>query len=150
MIRTTVHLTLVSAGVAAMIAGAYAQKPVPGQALKDAPKDAASNFTGKAAFVDAAEMRTSRIRFEAGARTHWHTHSATQLLLIEEGKGRVQEAGSAPRELLVGQPFLTKANVSHWHGAAPDSHAIQLTTYTGTLQWEGAVTDDQYSGKARK
>ena len=57
----------------------------------------ASNFTGKITVGETKEMRTSRIRFEAGARTVWHVHDTPQLLLIEEGRGRLQELGSAVR-----------------------------------------------------
>ena len=52
-----------------------------------------NNFTGDIEVVDSSEMRSSRIRFEAGARTNWHVHSERQLLLIEQGQGRVQELG---------------------------------------------------------
>ena len=37
----------------------------------------------------------SRIRFEAGARTNWHLHSTGQLLLVEEGRGRLYERAAA-------------------------------------------------------
>ena len=136
-----------------MMAGAYAQQqPGRGQGQPapqggTTPAGTAANLTGKGGFVDVSEMRVSRLRFEAGARTYWHIHSAGQLLLIEEGKGRMQEQGSAPRELMVGQPVLTRPNVLHWHGAAPDQGATHFTAYSGTLEWKEAVTDDEYLGK---
>jgi quercetin dioxygenase-like cupin family protein len=95
-------------------------------------------------------MRSSRIRFEAGARTNWHTHSTGQLLLVEEGKGRLQEQGSAIRDVLAGQPVLTKPGVMHWHGAAPDQHAVQFSVYSGMLEWKDAVTDEEYTGKTKR
>ena len=106
-----------------------------------------SNFTGTITVGQTTDMRSSRIRFEAGARTNWHIHSAAQLLLVEEGRGRLQELGSEVRELLPGQPVLTKPNVLHWHGAAPDQPALQFSVYTGTLDWKQPVTDDEYLGK---
>ena len=59
------------------------------------------------------------------------------------------EGAYAFRDLPAGQPVLTKPNVVHWHGAAPDQHAVQFSVYSGTLEWKDAVTDDQYMGKGR-
>ncbi|HET9272538.1 MAG TPA: hypothetical protein VFO31_30380 [Vicinamibacterales bacterium] len=49
------------------------------------------------AVLDSKEMRTSRIRFDAGARTNWHLHSTGQLLLVEEGRGRLYELGAGKK-----------------------------------------------------
>jgi len=105
------------------------------------------NFTGKITVVDSSEMRSSRIRFEAGARTNWHLHSERQLLLIEEGEGRLQEMGGPVRVLRPGEPFYTQAEVPHWHGAAPDQPAVQFSVYSGTLEWQQPVTDAEYLGR---
>ena len=111
--------------------------------------DFSSNFTGKITVGMTTDMRMSRIRFEAGSRTVWHVHNTPQLLVIEEGRGRMQELGSEVRELLPGQPVLTKPNVLHWHGAAPDQPAVQFSVYTGTLDWKHPVTDEEYLGKKK-
>jgi quercetin dioxygenase-like cupin family protein len=107
----------------------------------------ASNFTGSIEVVDSSEMRSSRIRFEAGARTNWHLHSERQLLLIEEGEGRLQEMGGPVRVLRQGEPFYTQADVPHWHGAAPGTAAVQFSVYSGTLEWQQPVTDEEYLGQ---
>ena len=106
-----------------------------------------SNFTGEISIVDSEDMRSSRIRFEAGARTNWHVHSEPQLLLIEEGEGRLQEQGGPVRILGAGEPVLTEAALRHWHGAAPDQAAVQFSVYSGTLEWQDAVTDEEYLGR---
>ncbi|HEY5667471.1 MAG TPA: cupin domain-containing protein [Gammaproteobacteria bacterium] len=106
-----------------------------------------SNFTGEISIVNSEEMRSSRIRFEAGARTNWHVHSEPQLLLIEEGQGRWQEEGGRVNLIEAGAPVLTRGAVSHWHGAAPDQAAVQFSVYSGTLEWQDPVTDDQYLGR---
>jgi quercetin dioxygenase-like cupin family protein len=103
--------------------------------------------TGEARFVDVSDQRLARLVFEAGARTYWHKHTDRQLLLVEDGLGLVQERGKPVRELRVGEPFYTEANVWHWHGAAPDQRASQLTFYGGTIEWGEEVTDEQYHGK---
>ena len=106
-----------------------------------------ANFTGTVAVQATEGTNMSRIRFEAGARTNWHVHTAPQILLIEEGRGRWQEQGDAVKELPMGQPVLTKANVPHWHGAAPEQHAVQFSVYAGKLEWQKPVTDAEYKGK---
>jgi quercetin dioxygenase-like cupin family protein len=107
-------------------------------------------MTGKIEVGTTTGMNMSRIRFEAGARTNWHVHTAGQILLVEEGRGRLQELGSDIVDIPVGQPVLTKPNVLHWHGAAPDQAALQFSVYSGNLEWKDAVTDDQYLGKTKK
>jgi quercetin dioxygenase-like cupin family protein len=106
-----------------------------------------ANFTGTVAVQSTEGTSMSRIRFEAGARTNWHLHTAPQILLIEEGRGRWQEQGDVVKELPMGQPVITKANVSHWHGAAPDQAAVQFSVYAGKLEWQKPVTDAEYKGK---
>ena len=105
------------------------------------------NFTGDISIVDSSEMRSSRIRFEAGARTNWHVHSASQLILIEEGQGRLQEMGGPLIVLRAGEPFYTQAGVPHWHGADVDQAAVQFSVYSGMLEWQQAVTEDEYLGR---
>ena len=79
MSRVTLLTAVVGTGVLVMIAGAAAQQ---------------SNFVGGTpSAVDAKAIRTTRLRFPAGSRSNWHTHTNGQLLMIEEGKGRTQERG---------------------------------------------------------
>jgi quercetin dioxygenase-like cupin family protein len=133
-----------------MMTAAAAQQPAPGQASPPGGGRGgglASRMTGTIEVGDTKNMSMSRIRFEAGARTNWHLHSAAQLLLVEEGRGRLQELGSGIVDIPAGQPVLTKPNVLHWHGAAPDQAALQFSVYSGTLDWKDPVTDEQYLGK---
>ena len=148
--RTVVLTALIALGFAVIMGGAAAQQPAAGQP----PPAGAGRGRGLGAFMtgnievgDTKNMNMSRIRFTAGARTNWHIHSAGQLLLVEEGKGRLQEMGSAIVDIPAGQPVLTKPNVLHWHGAAPDQAALQFSVYSGTLDWKDPVTDEQYLGK---
>jgi quercetin dioxygenase-like cupin family protein len=146
--RSVVLTGLVSAGLVVMIAAAAAQQPPPGQPPPAGRgRGLASFMTGKIEVGDTKNMNMSRIRFEAGARTNWHIHSAAQLLLVEEGRGRLQEQGSGIVDIPAGQPVLTKPNVLHWHGASPEQSALQFSVYSGTLEWKEAVTDEQYLGK---
>ena len=105
------------------------------------------NATGVVAFQPIDGMNTRRLRFEAGARTNWHTHTERQMIWAEEGRGLYQEMGEPVKELRKDVPILTKANVPHWHGAAPDSYVVQLTIYGGDIKWGAPVTDAEFLGK---
>ena len=56
-------------------------------------KSQGNTFTGHSFRVDSEGINGSSRGFEAGARTHWHTHSA-QLLFVKEGRLRYQVEGS--------------------------------------------------------
>jgi len=104
-----------------------------------------SNFMGKMpSVVDSAAVRTLRLRFPAGTRTNWHSHTWGQLLMVEEGCALTQVRGGPVVEYHPGQPWFTEADVEHWHGAAPDMDLLQLTAYEGTVKWLEPVTDREY------
>ena len=136
MSRTLVLSAVVSVGLFVVIASAAAQQ---------------SNFVGGTpAQMDVKAMRTLRLKFPAGSRSNWHSHSAGQLLMVEEGKGRTQERNGPLLELTPGQPWYTKAGVEHWHGAAPDTDVVQLTIYEGDVKWLEPVTDAVYKAAPKK
>jgi quercetin dioxygenase-like cupin family protein len=108
------------------------------------------NATGVVAFQPIEGMNTRRLRFEAGARTNWHTHTERQMIWAEEGRGLYQEMGGPVKELVKDVPILTRANVPHWHGAAPNSYVVQLTIYGGDIAWGAPVTDAEYLSKSKK
>jgi quercetin dioxygenase-like cupin family protein len=105
------------------------------------------NATGVVAFQPTDGMNTRRLRFEAGARTNWHTHTEAQMIWAEEGRGLYQMMGEPVKELRKDVPVLLKANVPHWHGAAPDSYVVQLTIYGGDIKWGAPVTDAEFLGR---
>lgn len=139
--RVKIGLVACSAPLALLAVGAVAQ-----QQQQQQPEQGRT-VTGEARFVDVSDQRLARLVFEAGARTYWHKHTDRQLLLVEEGLGLVQERGKPVRQLRPGEPFYTEANVWHWHGAAPDQGASQLTFYGGTIEWGEVVTEEQYRAK---
>jgi quercetin dioxygenase-like cupin family protein len=109
----------------------------------------ANNFTGNISVLDASALRTSRIHFDAGARTNWHVHAEAQVILAEKGRGRYQEKGGAIGDFGEGQPVYLKSGLAHWHGAAPDQSIDQMSVYAGDLKWMEKVTDEEYLGKRR-
>ena len=142
------HRLSLAAALMLMAGAAAAQQQQPqAPAAQGGRGNFAANFTGTVAVQATEGTNMSRIRFEAGARTNWHVHTAPQILLIEEGRGRWQEQGDSVKELPMNQPVLTKPNVPHWHGAAPDQHALQFSVYAGKLEWQKPVTDAEYKGR---
>ena len=134
--RVTVMTSIVAAGIVIWIAGAAAQQ---------------SNFVGGSPTqMDATKIRTLRLKFPAGSRSNWHSHTAGQLLMVEEGKSRTQERGGPLVEMTPGQPWYTKAGIEHWHGAAPDTDVVQLTIYEGDVKWLEPVTDAVYKATPQK
>ena len=135
--RTVVMTSIVAAGLVVFLAGIAAQQQ--------------SNFVGgNPTQMDAKAVRTLRLKFPAGSRSNWHSHTHGQLLMVEEGKSRTQERGGPLLEMGPGQPWFTKAGVEHWHGAAPDQDVVQLTIYEGDVKWLEPVTDAVYKAAPRK
>ncbi len=110
-----------------------------------------SNFVGgDPTRPDSSDIRALRLRFEAGARSNWHSHAGWQILAADEGRGRTQARGDAIQEMTPGdQPVYTAPGVVHWHGASPDEHVVQLTFMGGPAgaSWFEPVTDDEYRGR---
>lgn len=59
-----------------------------------------------------------RLVYAPGARSHWHAHTAEQVLVVLEGRGLVEwEGGSGPQPLSAGDWVHVSPGVPHWHGA---------------------------------
>ncbi len=126
-----------------LAAGALAWILIGQQSSLDAAQQ--SNFMGGSPRIENSEdVRTLRLVFPAGVRSNWHTHSWGQLLMVEEGSGRTQVRGGPVLEARAGEPWWTDAGVEHWHGAAPDEDALQMTIYEGTVEWLDPVSDEAY------
>ena len=109
---------------------------------------AQTNFVGGTpSRPDSSDIRAVRLRFEAGSRSNWHSHSNWQILMAEDGRGRTQVRGEAMQDLTPGNPVYAGPNLVHWHGAAPDSYLVQLTFVSGETTWEGPVDEEDYRGQ---
>lgn len=96
-----------------------------------------------------ARVRASRVAFEPGARTAWHTHPLGQTLHVLLGRGLVQAGGGPGRVIRPGDTVWIPPGEEHWHGAAPESSmvhlAIQEADDAGTeADWLDLVTDADY------
>jgi quercetin dioxygenase-like cupin family protein len=111
-------------------------------------------FTGRVTRTTLASDKTGtpvnvyRVQFEAGARTHWHTHDGPQWLLIVEGRIRVQKLGEPAQEVVAGDAVVIQPGEKHWHGATPTARGVHLAVnVNAATNWMEPVTDEQYSGE---
>ena len=95
MKRLVLLSSLVLIGFSSAVWSQANQQPAP--AAAPAPQPNPENFVGKVTGHPTTEIRMLRYSFEPGARTNWHSHEGGQVILIEKGHARVQEAGGAMR-----------------------------------------------------
>ena len=86
--------------------------------------------------------------WQAGMRSYWHCHAGGQIMMLDEGVGRVQKRGERIRTLRKGDTEYAGPGVEHWHGAAPDASAQYFQTSIGvtTTYWMEEVGYDDYMG----
>ena len=133
-------------GVAAAVTVVWIGQPTP--AGQENP------FTGTSFRLEAGDVRVSSRGFEAGARTHWHTHS-DQLLFVKEGGLRYQVEGQPAMDIGLNETAHLPRGVRHWHGAVPGeplTHvSITFPNEAGehlTIEWLEPVTDEVYESGA--
>ena len=87
---------------------------------------------------DALAVRLYRVRFDEGARTHWHTHDGTQLLYGLSGVCQVVDRAGVSLLLQPGDVVVIDAGEEHWHGAAGGSAGEHLAINLGAeTTWLG-------------
>jgi quercetin dioxygenase-like cupin family protein len=88
------------------------------------------------------------VTFEAGARTHWHTHPLGQILLVTSGLGWTQCEDGPVTEIRPGDVIYCPPGHRHWHGATPTTamtHVAIAEMLDGrAVDWMEPVTDAQY------
>jgi quercetin dioxygenase-like cupin family protein len=111
------------------------------------------NFTGHASMAridrlsDEPTVNMFRVTFEPSARTAWHTHTGVQLLLVIEGRCRVQKDGDRIQEVAAGSAIRIEPGERHWHGATPDAPMTHLAlNINSATTWFDQVTDAEYMG----
>jgi quercetin dioxygenase-like cupin family protein len=96
-----------------------------------------------------ARINSSRVTFEPGARTAWHTHPLGQTLYVISGVGRVQAKGGPIREIRPGDVVWIPPGEKHWHGASLTNsmtHVAMQESLDGShVTWMEYVTDEEYS-----
>lgn len=119
-----------------------------------ASKGAPDRFTGDVSVNrlfpadDALKISGGYVSFAPKARTAWHAHPNGQMIIVTEGKGRVQQWGEPVIEIGLGDVVWFPAGVKHWHGAAPDSKLTHISLADivdgKSSDWLELVTDEQY------
>src|SRR5262249_5279850 len=117
----------------------------------------AEHFTGDVWLDDLLTQKGSsganvyRVCFAPGARTHWHSHPAGQLLFVISGLGRVGDKQQG-RIVGPGDVIYAAPNEPHWHGAGPNSPMVHLAFSLvapgkdgGKAAWDAPVTDEEYA-----
>lgn len=125
------------------------------QASDHPPRPAdAEHFTGLVAvaridgLAEHPPMTTFRVTFQPSARTAWHAHTGVQILLIINGRCRVQKAGEPVQEVAAGGAVRIEPGERHWHGATPDAPMTHLAlNIDTTTEWFEKVTDAEYAGR---
>lgn len=108
-------------------------------------------FTGQATLVrlnglaDEPSINAYRVEFQPRARTDWHTHSGTQLLIILDGVCRLQTDSGLVTEISAGDVVSVEPGERHWHGASDKGVMTHLAVnVVSTTSWFEKVTDDEY------
>ena len=95
------------------------------------------------------QLNSSRVAFEPGARTAWHTHPLGQTLYVIQGVGRVQAKGGPIREIRAGDTVWIPPGEKHWHGASPNMRMVHIAMQEALdgkhVEWMEYVTDEEYS-----
>ena len=108
-------------------------------------------FTGEATLVrlnglaDNPGINAYRVAFQPRARTDWHTHSGTQVLIILNGVCRLQTEGDPVTEVTAGDVVSVDPGERHWHGAGDAGPMTHLAlNVASTTSWFEKVTNDEY------
>ena len=100
------------------------------------------------------QLASSRVAFEPGARTAWHTHPLGQTLYVIAGVGRFQTKGGPIHEIRPGDVVWIPPGEKHWHGGSPTTgmvHVAMQEALDGShVTWMEHVTDAEYSAEVGK
>ena len=96
------------------------------------------------------DVAVSRVLFDPGARTHWHTHPEGQILHVVSGTGRAQTEGAESVGIGPGDVVYFVTGERHRHVAAPDNAMVHpainpAASSDGGTDWQGPVTDEEYA-----
>jgi quercetin dioxygenase-like cupin family protein len=99
-----------------------------------------------------ARIVSTRVSFEPGARTNWHSHPLGQTLYVMSGVGRVQTKGGPVQEIRPGDVVWIPPGEKHWHGGSATNGMVHIAMQEALdgsyATWMEPVTDAEYSAKA--
>src|SRR5881398_448026 len=95
-----------------------------------------------------ARAAGASVTFKPGARTAWHTHPLSQVLIVTAGCGWAQRWGGPVEEIRPGDVVWIPPGEKHWHGATATTAvthiAIQEQLNGKAVDWMEKVSDEQY------
>jgi quercetin dioxygenase-like cupin family protein len=77
------------------------------------------------------------VRFDDGARTHWHSHAAGQIIHVLAGETVVQVADEESVHAGPGDTIIAAPGELHWHGADSGQSTSHAVHSLGTEDWFG-------------
>ena len=80
-------------------------------------------------------VAVTSVTFTPGSRTHWHRHSAGQLLIVVSGEGWVGDREGGRQVVRVGDVVWTAPGEDHWHGATNETLLTHVALTLGTTDW---------------
>ena len=111
-------------------------------ALRDLTPLEPAHFIGKAGMhalipppTQSLPTSVAVVRFEPGARNHWHAHAGGQVLFVIEGEGWVQVRRADPQRIRVGDAAVVEPDEEHWHGAGRSGPFAHLVVNIGDTRW---------------
>ena len=115
-----------------------------GEALGEGEAGSENMFSGDVSMHSVHRIEEqagiSVVRFQRGARTHWHSHSGGQVLHVIEGSGQVQSWGEEVRDIAPGDFVVADPDEKHWHGAAEGADMAHISIAIGGVEWMEPVT----------
>jgi quercetin dioxygenase-like cupin family protein len=117
-----------------------------------APKEYFTGSVWQDPIIEAAapaRIVSTRVAFEPGSRTNWHSHPLGQTLYVISGVGRVQSFGGPVRAIRPGDVVWIPPGEKHWHGGSPANgmvHIAMQESLDGSYAtWMEPVTELEYS-----
>lgn len=107
-----------------------------------------ATFTGEVhadPVIQAPEVTVGTVIFTPGARTYWHSHPGGQLLVVTAGRGLIANRSGEVSALGAGDYVWASPGEEHWHGAAHDSLMAHTAVSHGKTDWQGEVSEPDYS-----
>ena len=99
--------------------------------------------------VSVPTLKVTRVTFEPGARTAWHTHPRGQALAVQSGVCQVQTRGGEIAEVASGDSVWIEPGEVHWHGAASGRTMVHLAIQDVDEQGVDVVWMEHVSGQMR-
>ena len=99
--------------------------------------------------VSVPTLKVTRVTFEPGARTAWHTHPRGQALAVQSGVCQVQTRGGEITEVASGDSVWIEPGEVHWHGAASGRTMVHLAIQDVDERGVDVVWMEHVSGQMR-